>query len=73
MKYGATDYEIPAAPPLEALAELDAAAGALDALFARAAELTLHMDEQTGSLRIEFDEGGGARRISPTQLFGLLA
>lgn len=73
MKYGATQYEIPATPPLEALAELDAAASALDALFARAAELTLHMDDQTGSLRIELDEGRGAHRISPTELFGLLA
>ncbi len=73
MKYGATEYEIPAAPPLEALAELDAAATALDALLARAAELTLRMDEQTGSLCIELDEGAGARSISPTQLFGLLA
>ena len=63
-----TPYVIPDTPPAEVLAELDAAARALDELTARAAELTLGMDEQTRSLRIELDDGGrpaaGSRRRS---------
>ena len=65
-------YLIPEVPPAELLAELDAAARALDALSARAAQLTLGMDEQTRSLRIEVEDGGQPRRLSPTQLFDLL-
>lgn len=65
-------YPIPEAPPAEVLAELDAAARALDELSARAAQLSLGMDEQTRSLRIELDEAGDVRRLTPTQLFRLL-
>ena len=64
---------LPDAPPAEVLAELDAAARALDELTARAAELTLAMDEQTRQVRIELVEDGSRRRLSPTQLFRLLA
>lgn len=65
-------YVIPELPPAEVLAELDAAARVLDELTARAAELTLGMDEQTRSLRIELAEGGKTRRLEPTQLLELL-
>jgi hypothetical protein len=65
-------YEIPEQPPPDALAELDAAAGALDALALRSASLTLGMDERTRTLRIELDEGAGATTLTPTQLFALL-
>ena len=44
---------IPETPPAELLAELDAAARALDELRSRAAELTLAMDDQARRLRIE--------------------
>jgi hypothetical protein len=66
-------YVIPATPPAEVLAELDAAARALDELTARAAELTLAMDEQAQRLRIELRDEDGTRRLGPTDLFGLLA
>ena len=66
-------YSIPDVPPAEALAELDAAAEALDALTERAAELTLAMDEQTRQVRIELVQDDSRRRLSPTQLFDLLA
>jgi hypothetical protein len=72
MKYS-TPYAIPATPPAELLAELDAAARALDQLSARAAQLTLGMDEQTRGLRIELEDSGNRRKLSPTQLFELLA
>jgi len=72
MKY-TTPYTIPESPPAELLAELDAAAQALDELSARAAQLTLVMDDQTRGLRIELEETDGSRRLSPTQLFDLLA
>lgn len=72
MKYS-TPYTIPETPPAELLAELDAAAQALDELTARAAQLTLGMDEHTRGLRIELDDGDGPRRLSPTQLFSLLS
>jgi hypothetical protein len=65
-------YVIPDLPPAEVLAELDAAARVLDELTARAAELTLGMDEQTRSLRIELEEGGKTRRLEPAQLLELL-
>lgn len=64
-----TPYLIPGTPPAEVLAELDAAACALDELEARPAQLTLSMDEQTRSLRIELE----GRPLSPSQLFALLA
>ena len=72
MKY-ATPYAIPETPPAELLAELDAAAQALDELTARTAQLTLGMDEHTRGLRIELQDGDETRRLSPTQLFDLLA
>ena len=65
-------YAIPAAPPPDLLAELDAAAAALDELAARAAELRLEMDPQARTLHIELDDCGDVRRLSPTQLFDLL-
>jgi hypothetical protein len=68
-----TQYVIPEMPPAELLAELDAAARVLDELTARAAELTLVMDEQTRSLRIELEDGGKTRRLAPVQLLDLLA
>jgi hypothetical protein len=67
-----TPYVIPTTPPPEVLAELDAAAQALDALSARAAELTLAMDEQTHQLRIDLHDDRGSRALSPTELFALL-
>jgi len=68
-----TPYEIPETPPAELLAELDAAARALDELRRRAAQLTLAMDEQAQRLRIELTEDGGSRPLSPGQLFDLLS
>ena len=68
-----TPYTIPEAPPGDLLAELDAAARALDELTSRAAELTLAMDEQTGRLRIELADDGGTRQLTPHQLFELLS
>jgi hypothetical protein len=68
-----TPYVIPEVPPAEVLAELDAAAAALDELTARAEQLTLQMDEQTQELRIEHVQGGRRRRLRPKQLFDLLA
>jgi hypothetical protein len=65
-------YAIPEQPPPDALAELDAAARALDELSRRAARLTLAIDVQTHVLRIELDEGAGAKALTPTQLFALL-
>ena len=65
-------YLIPDVPPAEVLAELDAAARALDELSARAAQLTLGMDEHTRGLRIEVQDGDSTHRLSPTQLFELL-
>ena len=67
-----TPYVIPETPPAEVLAELDAAARTLDELSARAALLSLGMDEQTRRLRIELEDGGEPVRLSPTQLFDLL-
>ena len=68
-----TQYVIPETPPAELLAELDAAAKVLDELTARAAELTLGMDEQTRNLRIDFNDGGTSHRLAPGQLLELLA
>ena len=66
-------HVIPELPPPELLAELDAAAQALDELAARAAELTLGMDEHARGLRIELTKGGDVRRLTASQLLGLLA
>jgi hypothetical protein len=66
-------YVIPDVPPAEVLAELDAAAEALDELTARAAQLTLAMDEQSQRVQIELVEDGSRRPLSPTQLFKLLS
>ena len=72
MKYS-SPYTIPTTPPAELLAELDDAARALDQLTARASQLTLGMDEHNRGLYIELEESGERRRLSPTQLFDLLA
>jgi len=72
MKYS-TQYVIPDVPPAEVLAELDAAACVLDELSARAAHLTLVMDEQTRSLRIQLEDDDESHQLSPRQLFALLA
>ena len=69
----ATVYSIPETPPVELLAELDAAAEALDELTARATLLTFAMDAQTSRLRIELQKDDGSRPLTPTQLFDLLA
>jgi hypothetical protein len=66
-------YEIPETPPAELLAELDAAAEAIDTLTRRAAQLTLAMDEQARRLQIELFEDGASRQLSPRQLFDLLS
>ena len=63
---------IPDEPPPDALAELDVAARALDGLAQRSARLTLGVDEQTRTVKIELDEGAGATTLTPTQLFTLL-
>ena len=67
-----TPYTIPETPPAELLAELDAAARALDELTARAAQLTLVLDAQARRLQIELVEDGTSRRLRPRQLFDLL-
>ena len=68
-----TPYTIPERPPAELLAELDAAAAALDRLAERAAELTLATDAENRRLRIELHEDGRSQQLSPRQLFDLLA
>ncbi len=65
-------YAIPDSPPPELLAELDAAARALDELTSRAARLTLALDEQARRLRIELSEDGTSEQLTPRQLFALL-
>ena len=64
---------IPEAPPPALLAELDAAARALDELTQRATRLTLALDEQERRLRIELHADGGSRELSPRELFDLLS
>ena len=64
---------IPETPPAELLAELDAAARALDELSSRAVELSLAMDDQARRLRIDLHEAGVSRQLMPRQLFDLLA
>ena len=73
MRHEPTDHFIPAAPPSEVLAELDAAARALDALDARGARVTLAMDDRSPELRIALEERDGVRPLTATQLFDLLA
>jgi len=73
MRYTPTEYAIPASPPADLLAELDAAAAALDELRLRSIELSLDMDAQTGHLRIDLADGYGTRALTPTELFELLA
>jgi hypothetical protein len=68
-----SSYLIPERPPAELLAELDEATQALDALTARAVELTLGMDRHAQGLRIELVDGAETRRLTPTELFELLA
>jgi len=65
-------YAIPETPPAELLAELDEAALRLDELSARGVELTVGMDEQARTLRIQVAGDGDVRSLTPTQLFGLL-
>jgi hypothetical protein len=66
-------HGIPDEPPPEALAELDVAARALAGLAQRSARLTLGMDEQSRTIKIELREGAGAAAaLTPTQLFTLL-
>ena len=65
-------YLTPDRPPADLLAELDRAARALDALTARAAELTLGMDREAGGLAIQLRDRATQRRLSPTELFELL-
>lgn len=67
-----SQYVIPSIPPAELLAELDDAARVLDELTARAAVLTLGMDEQTRSLRIELTDRGTSKRLAPSELLDLL-
>ena len=56
------------------MAELDAAARVLDELTARAAELTLGMDEQTQKQALhDFHDDGKSHRLAPAQLLDLLA
>ena len=68
-----TPYMIPEAPPVELLAELDAAARTLDELTHRAARLTLALDDHAPRLRIELHEDGTSRPLSPRELFDLLS
>ena len=66
-------YTIPARPPAELLAELDAAARALEELTSRAARLTVALDEHAPQLRIELHEDGTSRELAPRELFDLLS
>ncbi len=66
-------YVIPDRPPADLLAELDEATRVLDAMTARAEELTLGMDQQTRGLWIEHRDRQGNHQLSPTQLFAMLA
>jgi hypothetical protein len=65
-------YSLPGTPPVELLAQLDAAAEALDRLTARAAQLMLAIDERAVGRRIELHEADASRPLTPTQLFDLL-
>jgi hypothetical protein len=72
MRYPAAEYTVPSSPPDEVLAELDAAARALDELSLRAVELAVGMDEQAGGLRISLTDERRTRPLTPTELFALL-
>ena len=72
MRYAAAEHAVPFSPPAEVLAELDAAARALDELSLRAVELAVGMDEQAGGLRISVADEHGTRVLTPTELFALL-
>lgn len=63
---------IPDRPPPGALAECDAAARALAVLSGRGSRLTLGLDEQRRTVRIELGDGAGTTVLTPTQLFALL-
>ena len=63
---------IPATPPPELLAELDAAAAVLEDLAARAAILTLETEEHARGLRIELVDEDEVHRLSASQLLDLL-
>lgn len=67
-----TAHALPATPPPDALAELDAGAGALAALDARGARIALATNERAPVLRIALEDETGARELTPTQLFELL-
>lgn len=73
MRYAAAEYTVPPSPPDEVLAELDAAARALDELSLRAVELAIGMDEQAGGLRISLTGEHRTRALTPTELFALLS
>ena len=64
---------IPDVPPASLLAELDAAARALEELTRRAAQLTFALEEHAPQLRIELHEDGTARQLRPRELFDLLS
>ena len=69
-----TPYLIPESPPAEAARRARRRRPARSTRsLARAAQLTLGMDEQTRGLRIDLDDGDESRRLTPTQLFDLLA
>lgn len=72
MRYAAAEHAVPFSPPPEVLAELDAAAQALDELSLRAVELAIGMDEQAGGLRISLADEHGTRALTPSELFALL-
>jgi hypothetical protein len=63
----------PRALPDELLAELDAAARSLDELYLRGGQLSLELEAQAGTLRIELEDGDGSRLLTPSQLLELLA
>lgn len=72
MRYAAAEHAVPFSPPPGVLAELDAAAQALDELSLRAVELAVGMDEQAGGIRISLADEHGTRALTPTELFALL-
>ncbi len=65
-------HTIPASPPADVLAELDAAARALVELEARGGRIALSLDDRAAGLRIALEDRGSVRQLTPTQLFDLL-
>lgn len=65
-------HTIPASPPADVLAELDAAARARAELEARGGRIALSLDDRAAGLRIALEERGSVRQLTPTQLFDLL-